>query len=170
MANTISFTGAFIRTVAMALDEGTKRIRINVTANLTKEVREKMDWREAPKMASNGRFLEDAATCIDLEGELHGRTMTLTPSNGELAKLAFSIDISEVKSFQLVIVRGENSVTRELRFQVLSVAQGALGAIETYTDAIGQDKGTLKVSYVKQQELDLGATGEAEEDAESVEA
>lgn len=156
MATQIQFNSVFIRTAGFALDDGTKRVRINVTASLTKEVRDKMNWHEVEKPRNfEGRTVDEAADKIKLDGELHGRTMTLTPNEGELKKLAFSVDIAEVKSFELATVQEEASKRRELRFQIMSSAPGILAEVETYCDAIGQGKGTLKISYVEQGKLDL---------------
>lgn len=156
MASTINFSSAFIRTVSMALDEGTKRIRINVSASLTKEVREKMEWLEPTKPKGNGRTIDDAATSIDLEGELQGRTMTLKPNDKELQRHACEIEVSEVGKFCLVTVKENESTRKELRFQILTTQRGALGKIEKYTDAVGQAKAELRISHVKQEELPLG--------------
>jgi hypothetical protein len=156
MAQTITFSSVFIRTAALALDEGTKRIRINVTASLTKEVRDKMDWQELEKPRGfKGRLIEEAASSVDLEGELHGKTMTLTPNDKEIVRRAFSIEIGQVHDFKLATVQEENSKRRELRFQIITVAKGALGKLEDYADAVGQAKGSLKISYVEQSALDL---------------
>lgn len=165
MAQTITFSSAFIRTAGLVLDDGTKKVRINFTASLTKEVRDKMDWQELEKPKSfKGRLIEEAADSLDLDGELNGKTMTLTPNDRELAKASFSIEIGQVHSFQLVTVKDENSKRRELRFQVLTVVKGALKELEAYTDRVGQAKGALKISYVQQSELGLNDDVEATEE------
>lgn len=129
---------------------------MNVTASWTKEVRDKMDWQEPVRPNGfEGRTVEDAAEAIDLEGELHARTMTFRPNEDELRGVEFSIDISEVKNFELVSVVEEQSRRRELRFQIVTSAPGCLAEIEKYVDTIGRGKGTLKVSYVQQEELPL---------------
>lgn len=158
MANIINFSSAFIRTCNLTLDEGTKKIRINVSTGWTKEVRDKMDWNE-PERPKNfkGRLVDEAASDISLDGELLGQTMTLTPNDAELRKSAFSIEIGKVSAFQLVTVKDENSRRKELRFQVMTTARGAAGAIEAFTDRVGQGKATLKISYVQQSEMDLAA-------------
>src|SRR6185436_4535903 len=117
MANTISFSSAFLRTGSFALDEGAKRVRLNFTSSLTKEVREKMEWAEATRPKGNGRTLNEAPRKIDRVGEINARQMTMIPNDKEWAKHKFTLDISLVDSFQLVTVEGENSSRRELRFQ-----------------------------------------------------
>jgi hypothetical protein len=156
MANTIIFSSAFFRTVNSVIGEGPKKVRMNVTASFTKEVRDKMDWQEPVRPNGfQGRTIDEAAEEIDLEGELHARNMTLTPNEAELKGVAFCIDIAEVKNFSLVTVAEKESRRRELRFQIVSSSPGILAEIEKYTDVIGRGKGTLKISYVEQQDLDL---------------
>lgn len=124
-----------------------------------------MDWQELERPKNfKGRALDEAATEMDLEGELHGRTMILTPNEKELKKLEFQIDIQQVKDFRLHTVSEESSKRKELRFQIITSVAGALGEIETYTDAIGQGKGSLRISYVQQSELDLSSEIKATEE------
>lgn len=161
MANTINFSSAFVRTASYALNDGTKKVRINITASLTKEVREKMDWLEIERPKNlKGRLLDEAAEGISLEGELHGKTMRLTPNEKELAKAGFEIEIGQVHAFTLATVQDGDSKRRELRFQVMTTAKGALGELEKYTDRVGQAKATLRISYVQQSEMELAAGAE----------
>jgi len=156
MANIILFSSAFIRTASMALDEGTKRIRVNVTSSWTKEVRDKMDWAEPDKPKGfTGRTVDEAASSIDLEGEIQARNLSLQPNDKELKKLGIEFEIAEAKNFQLVTITDGNQTRKELRFQIVTTAAGALGEIERYADSVGQGKGELKISYVKQGALDL---------------
>lgn len=174
MANTINFSSAYFRTVNTVVGEGPKKVRMNITASFTKEVRDKMDWQEPVRPDGfQGRTIDEAAEEIDLDGELHARTMTFSPNEAELKGVGFSADIAEVKNFILVTVSDEGSKRRELRFQIVSSAPGILAEIEAYVDRIGRGKGTLKISYVEQQELDLDpnaprATSEQRDAAEEI--
>lgn len=159
MPNTILFSSAFVRTASFALDEGSKRIRINFTASWTKEVREKMDWQEVDRPRGfKGRTIEEAAGAISLIGELNASTLQLRPNDKELHKAAIEFDIQQVVKFELVTVSDGDSTRRELRFQVITGAPGAIGTLEGYCDAVGQAKGELRISYVRQEKLDLEPT------------
>ena len=166
MPSSITFTGCFVRTVTLALDESAKKVRINCTANLTDKVRAVMGWGKPPHLQKDGeeRSIEDAAQQIDLDGELHATNLSFRPSNAELRGVQFDLDIHSVSHFQLVTVNdGESKSHRELRFQILTSATGAATKLETYTDVVGQGKGELRVSYTKQEDLPLHAADEQRE-------
>lgn len=151
---TINFSSVVIQTACMALDEGTKRVRINVRASLTKEVRDKMDWPE-PARENDHRTIEDAAKALKLEGEIAAANVILTPNEKELKRNAIDIHVESIKDFQLVAVKDGEARRRELRFQLIGVAPGILGVVEGYADTVGMGKAGMKVSCLTQDELPL---------------
>lgn len=150
---TITFLSVVIQTATMALDEGTKRIRIYCRASLTKEVRDKMDWPE-PVRENDHRTIEEAARALKLDGELPGAVLTFTTNDKELKKYGFEIHAEGIKDFQLVAVKEGEGRRRELRFQILAVAGGTLGVVEAFSDKVGQAKCSLRVSYAEQAKLE----------------
>lgn len=149
MSDTIIFRGALIRKVTKHNSDTDKGVRIEIAADWTDKVREAMSWGEVP----------DGHGKSDLFGELAAGHIILTPSAKELKQHELQIDISECGGFSQVPVKdGDGNVgTRELRFTIKSSAEDACARAEGYVNVMGQAKGQLRVSYVKQEPLEFGA-------------
>lgn len=158
MANAIQFRGMFIRSSHMSNPEGADRtVTLACTADFSTPVMEKMEWADVDK----------SITSAKLCGKLLSTIMTLTPSDKQLKKFALELDIDTVRDFELVGVRNkEGDIThREIRFTIESSAKDAAHRVELYASRMGRNPGLCKVSYTKQETLDL-AEGETEDDGQ----
>ena len=147
MADTIIFRGAYIRKITKNNSESDTGVRIEIGADWTDTVREHMEWDEVPH--GHG--------ASDLIGKLRANHMILTPADNMLKKHEVQIDIDECSGFnQKGIKDGEGNIGyRELLFAIDSSSDCAAALAEGYVNLIGRGKAQLKVSYVKQEEIDL---------------
>jgi len=160
MAPSIGFRGAFIRNVHIVNPpEGEKYTRAYVSSDFTDTVQNKMDWGG----------VDESVTSAKLKGKLLAINLILTPADKELKKHALDLDIKTVSNFEVVGMKGKDGETmrRELRFTVDSAAADAGAFLENYVNKLGREPGFMKVSYTKQESLDL--EGEGEPDGEDVE-
>src|SRR5579864_4334832 len=107
----ITFTGAWIRNADLRTrKEGGPFVRLHLTANFTKPVREEMGWEELPDCLDSGK----------LKGCLMGQNMILTPKADKLAKNEIQLECSEVSDFEMFRVRNKDgeSKSMELRFSL----------------------------------------------------
>lgn len=145
---TIIFRGASIRYADLRHKEEVGVFaRLHMTADDTDTVRDQMDWEKMPD-------------CVDqckLSGVLLGKHLELIPNDKNLRQFALQFTISEVSAFELVPIRNDDGdiTSRQLRFQIKSTEIGAIAAIEEYLRRMGEHVGQLKISYQKQEKLDL---------------
>lgn len=159
MANTILFRGAFLRSILIHNPpSGEKYVSVNVTADYTTPVAEKMDWGEVPECVTGAK----------LKGKLLSTNLILTPADKELKKFELDLDIRTVDAFEVVCMKDEEGETthREMRFRVESGAKDAGALLEHYVAKLGRNKGAMKVSYTKQEELPLEESAQGELSAE----
>jgi hypothetical protein len=90
-----------------------------------------------------------------LEGELHGSHFVLKPNEKQLAQHEIQFDIRSVEDFKVATVKDGESKRRELRFVVRSSAPGVAALVDDYIRRIGDYEGALKISYVRQEAMDL---------------
>lgn len=128
--------------------------RIHLTSDWTDLIRDAMGWEDLP----------DSISSAKLDGGLIGKTMVLTP-NG-LKQHEIQLDVHDVGNFEYATVAdGEDSQHSELRFVMRTAAVGAAALIENYMRVVGEAVGELRISFERQDELDLqeGASEEAAE-------
>lgn len=149
MAENITFRGAILKhfDVRQGKEGGDVFCRINFSADWSEQVRDKMEWEAVP----------DSITECKLTGSLLGTHLVLTPGDKQLKQHELQFDITSVEDFQVVSLKDDEGDVRgrELRFVVRtpSEAEGFLGQ---YIRRVGRHAGALKVSYAKQDKLDLG--------------
>jgi hypothetical protein len=143
------FRGCSIRYVDLRYDEKSKTVycKLNLTAELTKPVREAMQWGEVPH-----GFLS-----CDLEGSVIATHFILTPNDKELRSRELQMAAKDLGSFKLMRVNDdqEGASHSELRFQLTTTAEGAEAQIGEYLRMAGKAEGQLRVNYEEQAELDM---------------
>lgn len=143
------FRGAYIRYMDLRQDEEAGAfVRLHLTAAYSEPVQQAMDWEPVP----------ESITSAKLSGRLAATHLILTPNGRELKQHELQISCNDVCDFQLFRVKNEDGETTstELRFQAKTSQEGAAALIENYIRRIGKGEGQLRVSYTKQEELDLG--------------
>ncbi len=155
------FRGCYIRYYDGRHDEDAGAfVRIHLTADYSEPVQEAMGWEAVPESIQSAK----------LTGRLAATHLILTPNGRELKQHELQISCNDVCDFQLFRVKNEDGETTstELRFQAKTSQAGAAALIENYVARIGKGAGQLRVSYTKQEELDLGAEGSEKEDGPCV--
>lgn len=147
MADTVIFRGSYIRKFEMVNNPNERHIKIEMTSDWTDVTREQMHW---------GEVGDEVGGC-DLIGALAASNIVLTPAGRPLKDHEIKFAANVVGGFNLVPLKdGEGEITgRELRYWIKTTAPDAAQWLEAYCNAIGRGMGQLKVSYVKQAELDL---------------
>ncbi len=144
----IIFRGVSIRYADLRLkEEAGVFARLHLSADDTDTVREAMDWEKMP----------DCVDSCKLSGAFMGKHFELIPNDRNLKQFGLTLDISEVEDFRLVPVKNEDGeiTDRKLRFIVRSTQKGAIALAEEYLTRMGSHVGQLKLSYAKQEKLDL---------------
>lgn len=145
MNNTLVFRGAYLRYFHFIKAASGWGIRMYFTADFSTPVAAEMGWGKP----------SDGVTMSKLEGELVASTMILTPNASQLESNERQFDIDYAGDFEFHRVQQNESATEELRFQVHTTMAGAAGYLEDYARTIGQSASQLRVSYAKQEALDL---------------
>lgn len=161
MSHTVTFTGAYVRYLDLRLDpkgENT-HIRIHMTANYTKEVREFMKWPED---------MPDVIETAGMFGEILGTNAIITPDDEKLKQHEQDIDIDSIEDFKAVLVGTDDKNKRELRFVIKSSKPDIETRIGLYVRRLGKAKGKVKVSYVKQETLEGTKTEPAQKNLVSI--
>lgn len=156
MAETILFRGAYIRRCEIRNGEDAREVRVEMTADWTETVREKMEWGEVPHGHGGGYLL----------GELVASTMQLTPAGRELKEWQLDLNINKVTGFVQVPLKDSegNTTGRELRFSVRATAEATAAKVEEYCARIGRHAGLLKIKFQHQEELALDPESGSEEE------
>lgn len=145
MSETITFRGAHIRYCDVRHDESGVVFRIHMTSEFTDPIMDSMEWEDPG----------DSVTEAKLGGVLSATHMILTPGDKQLKQHELQIDLKDVTDFKLVAITKDEVTRRELRFKVRTVEAGTAAKVENYLSLVGAHQGTLKVSYVKQENLPL---------------
>lgn len=144
MPNVINFTGAQLLEFSRNPKGGVAKFSADYTASVVKA----MGWSAE---------LPESALSIKLDGDIAAIEITLTPKDKQVSKHEASIDVTNLSTFSVVRLETERSRGKghrhELRFSASFVAPDSCAILEAYMQRLGDMKGTLKVSYVKQQEL-----------------
>lgn len=160
----ILFRGATVRYCDIRADEAGPFVRVHLSADFSRPVREEMEWGEIP----------DSITSCKLEGKLDARALVLTPNQQQLRQHEIQITADDVSDFQVARTEGEDGGAKQthLRFVLRSRQDGAAAQIENWLRVIGDGAATLKVEYAVQQKLfeAANATSEAEDDGEVIDA
>ena len=158
MAQSITFTGATIKSFSRDMAKG----KINFRSNLTDGVSRAMGWG---KKDDNGKVVDidlpEYSSKLALDGELAAQSMILTPADSEMKKLEIDTEIQSVSNFEAVRqeLKGSRGKGKriELHFTVSFAGKDTAALLEHYLIRVGEGKGTLKVSYAKQMALDEDA-------------
>ena len=144
MSDTLSFTSAVLKSFSRSHKGGVA----NFASSLNNRVSAVMGWG-----------IGSGNTSVSLEGELHASSMILTPKEAGLAKHKLEMDIQSVTGFEAVRFEAEGKKGKgfryEIHFKVKFASKDACRDLERYMLTMGEGKGTLQVSYVKQTEMDL---------------
>lgn len=144
MAQKITFTSVVLDSFSRKRDTGVAQF----SASWNTEVAKALGWEEIPE------FLSGAS----LDGDLAANALELVPKDKELKKHAVTLDVTRVTKFEAVRREIEGKRDKghrtEIHFKVYFVAAGACQELERYMLTIGEGKGSLTVSYAKQEMLD----------------
>lgn len=139
MSDTITFTGAVLKSFSRNHKGG----NASFSANLTAKIIAKMGWSEYP----------DGASSVVLDGSLAASTIVLKPAAGELAKWENEIEASAVKSFEAIRYEMEGKKGKgfryELHFVVTFADMKGCSKLEQFMTHVGDEKATLAVNYTK---------------------
>ena len=150
------FRAALIRFVDLRYDDKakTKYVKINFTAAFSEPVREAMEWGEPPAGFASAK----------LDGDLTASHFILTPDGKELRRHELQMDCTGLGEFQVFRVQvGEDSYENELRFQVVTTAQGSASLLESYLETIGKGTAQLRVNFEQQQPLEMDGSDDKQE-------
>lgn len=151
MADKIVFTSAVLRAFGRDGKAGTAKF----SASLTDQVIKALAISEVP----------DCLTGATLDVDLHATAFELVPSEKELSKHGFDLEISRANQFnvarrELEGKRGKGH-RQELHFVVRFADKNGCRKLEQYMTTIGEGKGRLSISYTKQESLpDVEASDE----------
>lgn len=151
MAEQITFRGCLIRHFDFRRKEKVCFVRIHLTADYSTPVREKMDWSEMPV----------SITSAKLSGELNGTHFVLTPANKEMRQHELQLDINSADGFEFISSQPKEeggSRNTKLNFIVHTSKLGAETQVAGYMRAMADSEGALKISYTKQEAMDLQAS------------
>jgi len=126
--------------------------RLHLQADLSDPIREHFGWGQIPEGLTTAKFV----------GALTSRNLVLTPNDKALRQHEVQMECSEVGDFAATSeTNDEGEVTgHRLNFIARSVESGAATRLEQYLRTVGRGDAALKVSYEKQEKLDLGESGE----------
>ena len=145
MSTSIQFTGVVLKSFSRSSKGGVS----SFSANYSKAVADAMGWGP----------LENGVTSAKLEGRLSATHARLQPKEGPLAKYRIEFDATAVTGFEGVRYEVEGKKNKghrlELHFKVEFADTTACKFLEEYITTVGEGKGVLNVSYVKQTALDL---------------
>ena len=150
------FRAALIRFVDLRYDDKakTKYVKINFTAAFSEPVRQAMEWGEPPAGFASAK----------LDGDLTATHFILTPDGKELRQHELQMDCTGLGEFQVFRVQvGEDSYENELRFQVVTTAQGSAALLEAYLETIGKGTAQLRVNFEQQQPLEMDGADDKQE-------
>jgi hypothetical protein len=155
MPESVVFPGAILKyfDVRQAKEGGEVFCRIHLAANFAETVREKMEWENIP----------DSVTQAKLAGALAATNFILTPSDKQLKKYELNFDIHSVEDFEVVSLKDDEGEIRgrELRFIVRTPKEGVEALCGEYIRRVGRAPGSLKIGYIKQEQLPFEANGAA---------
>ena len=155
----INFVGVTLRQVSRETGSG----KLYFTAELTPAISRAFEWDA----------ISDKATSSDMDGEISGGTLTLSPKELGMKLAAFTCEFGTLN--KLEIVRLEIEKTRgkghrsEVRFVVKFSGADTAAKAERWLTKIGEAKGTLEVSYAKQDVMDLKPPKQGKLDADKPE-
>lgn len=142
MSDTISFTSVVLKKFSRSAKGGSAEF----SSSMNNKVCTAMGWGIGAGNTSAG-----------LEGELHASSMILKPNEAGLVKHKLELDIQSVREFQAVRYEIEGKKGKgfryEIHFKVKFACKDGCRDLERYMLTMGEGKGTLTISYVKQQEL-----------------
>lgn len=160
MPDKITFTSAVLESFSRSSKGG----HAQFTASWNQNVAKALGWTELP----------DCLSGANLDGDLAASSMELRPSDKQLSKHGIELDITRVHKFEAVRLELEGKRGKghriEIRFKVAFAAPGTCEQLETYLLTIGEGKGSLTVSYVRQEALPgmnpeaLAATGKEQDE------
>lgn len=161
MSDTITFTGVVLKSFSRNHKGGSAHL----SANLTAKVIAKMGWSEFP----------DGASSVTLVGSLAASSAELKPSDGALAKWVTEFEASGVKSFEAIRYEIEGKKNKgaryELHFVVTFADMKACSKLEAFMTHVGEEKGTMSISYTKAAEqMDLDGPEATEQQRLATEA
>ena len=146
MADKIVFTSAVLRSFGRDGKAGTAKF----SASLTDQVMKALQVTEVP----------ECLTGATIDADLHATAFELVPSEKELAKHGFDLDISRAHGFNVVRreIEGKRGKghRQELHFVVTFADKNGCRKLEQYMTTIGEAKGRLSISYTKQEVLGDG--------------
>lgn len=149
MAETVTFRGAILRRFeSPPAGETTPFIRSHWTVDFAEPSNSVMGWKDPGDCGVTG---------ADLVGEIAAANVVVTPHDPELRKHEIQFDAHEASDFKLHTVKDPDSSRREVRFIIRSNVQGIGAVLENYRWIIGDKQATIRLSYVKQENLDLQA-------------
>jgi hypothetical protein len=164
MPETITFTSARLTKISRDLKIGTAEF----ASAWNEKVAIAMEWGDRDDKTGEVIAMDPAAweKQLTLDGELHATTMELTPSERELKQHKVDVDISVVYGFVLHRLEAEGTKGKghrhEIRFKVDFADSKGCAALEKYMTKMADVKSSLKVSYTKQEQLQMGEAGEAQ--------
>lgn len=145
MPSKITFTSARLESFSRSQKIGTAQF----ACSWNKKAADALEWSELP----------DSVAGADLDGDIAASVLELTPADKPLAKHAIELDITRVHKFEAVRLELEGKQGKghrlEVRFKVSFVAPAVCEILESYMLTVGEGKGTLTVSYAKQESLPL---------------
>lgn len=153
MADKIVFTSAVLRSFGRDGKAGTAKF----SASLTDQVMKALQVTEVP----------ECLTGATIDADLHATAFELIPSEKELARHGFELDISRANGF--TVVRREIEGKRgkghrqELHFTVKFADKNGCRKLEQYMTTIGEAKGRLSISYTKQEVIPDGVEATEEQ-------
>lgn len=148
MAETISFRGAVLRRFECPpAGETTPFVRSHWTVDFAEPSNEAMGWKDPGDCGVTG---------ADLVGDIAAANVVVTPHDPQLQKYELQFDCHEASDFKLHTVKDPDSSRREVRFIIRSNQQGVAALLENYRWIVGDKEASLRLSYIKQETLDLG--------------
>lgn len=146
MPSKVTFTSARLESFKRSPEGGVAQF----ASSWNQKVADALNWKEEMP-----EFMAGA----NLDGDLHATTCELIPSESELKRHGIEIEINRVTKFEVVRLelegkKGKGTRT-ELRFKVHFTDKAGGKKLEQYMLTIGEGKGSLTVSYQKQEVLAL---------------
>ncbi len=146
MPDRITFTSIRLEKFARAKQEGSATF----SCAWNQKVASAMDWPgDIPEPLIGSQ----------LEGVLNASTCEISPSKSELKKHSFEIAGATIKDFETVRREIEGKKDKghrtELRFKVKFSDPNGMKKLEQWWNSVGEEKGSLTVSYVRQEALPL---------------
>jgi hypothetical protein len=146
MPDKITMTSARLESFKRGHDGGVAQF----ASSWNQKVADALDWPDD---------IPQALTGANLEGDLHATSCELIPSEGALKKHGIDLEINRVTKFEAVRLELEGKKGKgyrtELRFKVHFTDKAGARKLEQYLLTIGEGKGSLTVSYTRQEALPL---------------